>query len=134
MNTRLYSPYFEDGETVLCSAIMTDRKGASYVGNMEVTEAQVTLIKALLDPGADINERRGNESGLSPLGTAAWLGKFGFVELLLDRGADPNYEPEPGDTTTQFVQGGRVPRLRAATVDRLEVAKHELRQLVERAN
>ena len=89
-HVRLYSPHFEDGETVLCSAIMTNRKGASYVENMAVTAVQIALVEAFLDAGSDINERRGTESGMPPLGTAAWLGKLGFVELLLERGADPN--------------------------------------------
>lgn len=98
VNMRLNTPHYDDGETVLCFAISTPRKGESYTENMVVTKDQAVLIEAILDDGANINERRGTNSGMAPLGTAAWLGKSGFVELLLKRGADPNYEPEPGDT------------------------------------
>ena len=45
-------------------------------------------ITALLDRGAEVQAL--NASGFSPLSQAAWTGQREIVQLLLDRGADPN--------------------------------------------
>ena len=102
--------------SILGLAIMTRRKEENYDENMIVRADQVDLVEALLDAGADVNERTGyGGGGLAPLAIAAWLGKFGFVELLLARGADPNCEPEHGDTAIRVAADHN----RTAIVERL---------------
>ncbi|NKB65632.1 MAG: hypothetical protein GKR89_01105 [Candidatus Latescibacteria bacterium] len=99
VHARLYSYDSEEGGTVLGAALMSRRREENYIENRAVTADQVALVGAILRAGATLDEPTGfGGGGLAPLAIAAWLGKFGFVELLLAHGADPNSEPEPGDT------------------------------------
>ena len=51
-------------------------------------ETQIT--RTLIDAGADVNIIDGE--GDYPLGSAAWVGNVEIVQLLLDRGADPDLD------------------------------------------
>ena len=64
------------------------------------------LVKALLDFGADPDAV--NDSGSSPLHRAVSAGNLAVVNLLLERGADPNAEKAGAGVTpllTAYVQG-----------------------------
>ena len=56
------------------------------------------VVQALLDYGADLNSR--NLAGKTPLAVAAEYGAVDLVQVLLDRGADPDILSRP-DRTTQ---------------------------------
>jgi hypothetical protein len=52
-----------------------------------VHKGQIEAARALLDAGADVNQRTG--SGLTALMLAGAYGRLEFIDLLLERGADP---------------------------------------------
>lgn len=61
----------------------------------------LTIIKALLDHGADVNAR--DENGTTPLMSAIFIGHVRTIKLLLERGADPR----PIDKDRPVVVGER---------------------------
>jgi ankyrin repeat protein len=60
----------------------------------------LTIIKALLDQGADINAR--DENGTTPLMSAVFIGHIRTIKLLLERGANPR----PRDKDRAIVVSG----------------------------
>ncbi|MGC4043949.1 MAG: ankyrin repeat domain-containing protein, partial [Armatimonas sp.] len=56
-------------------------------GELFTFHENLTIVKALLDRGADVNAR--DESGMTPLMSAVFIGHIRTIQLLLERGADP---------------------------------------------
>lgn len=56
-------------------------------GELFTFHENLTIVKALLDRGANVNAR--DDSGMTPLMSAVSIGHIRTIKLLLERGADP---------------------------------------------
>lgn len=65
-------------------------------GELFTFHENLTIVKALLDRGANVNAR--DEDGTTPLMSAVSIGHIRTIKLLLERGADPR--PRSKDTPT----------------------------------
>jgi len=72
-------------------------------------------IDMLISHGASLNVENKYADCMTPLGIAASLNHTGYTELLLDAGADPNYENSLGQRPLDFAR---------------ECASHEIYQLL----
>jgi len=62
--------------------------------------ADVEIVRALLDAGADVDARQ--QAGVTPLMGAAAGGAVELVRLLLDAGADPSLKDDAGRTAADW--------------------------------
>ena len=65
--------------------------------HMAARQGSVESVEALLDGGADINQRSAGDR-ITPINIATLNGHFDLANLLLDKGADPNLAEDNGVT------------------------------------
>jgi len=65
--------------------------------HLAARQGEIESVKALLDAGADINQR-GAGDPVTPLLIATMNGHFDLAKMLLDKGADPNLAQSNGVT------------------------------------
>jgi ankyrin repeat protein len=76
-----------------------------------VVAADVDIVRALLDAGADVNARQ--QAGVTPLMGAAAGGSLELVRLLLDAGADRSLTDDAGRTAADWAVDRRQPEAAA---------------------
>ena len=72
------------------------RYGGLTALNLAAREGYVEAVKALLDGGADLNQKSAAD-GTAPLLTASINGQFDVAKLLIERGADVNTTADNGE-------------------------------------
>ncbi len=92
----------EYGETPLMSAVVFSHMDSVIRGH------NPTMVKFLLEQGADINART---YGQTPLMVAAFFGDVEIVKLLVGKGADPNIQGDNAITAVQTAADGGHPEV-----------------------
>jgi ankyrin repeat protein len=90
---------------------------ASHAGAIHdaAKDGDIAALTALLDGGANPNAR--DESGLTPLYLATFLGHADTITILLKAGADPNARDESGWTSLHIAAIGSDADIIAALLD-----------------
>ena len=99
-----------DGDSAMVTALLelgADLKAKSNAGTtpfmFAVRKGDLRSVQAMIAAGANVNEKRSGDSA-TPLLVAVINGRADLVDLLLDKGADPNAE---GGTTEVTVVGSK---------------------------
>jgi ankyrin repeat protein len=75
-------------------------------GKHNLQEQAVSIARLLMEHGGDVNARNTKNTS-TPLHSAAFMGRLGIVQLLLNKGADANMETKGGETALHLVSRGK---------------------------
>jgi uncharacterized protein len=102
----------EQVKTLLTNGASVDyRHGGWTVLMFAVKEGHVIVVQQLLDSGANPNVASKNEDGATPLTIAAEHGRLEITKILLNKGADINFQNAHGNTPLMYAAENNYPEV-----------------------